>query len=118
MTHDDSELIRIVSGRSVGRYNAGKEQTNAKIPVSRILYGARFEGGAPRGGIETPRGSRGINERNGWATGSLLLCLWEQRLRNYCRSAEQRGCSSPLVGRQRQRGRGVPSNGTDHTRGS
>src|SRR5262244_538924 len=41
---------KAASRRSVGRYNAGKEQTNAKIPVSRILYGARFEGGAPRGG--------------------------------------------------------------------
>src|SRR5262249_47580051 len=109
---------KVASRRSVGRHNVGKEQTNAKIPVSRILHGARFEGGSPRGGIEAPRGSRAISERNGWATGSLLLCLWQQRLRNHYRSAEQRGCSSPLVGRQRQRGRGVPSNGTDHTRGS
>src|SRR5215469_3500232 len=109
---------KAASRRSVGRHNAGREQTNAKIPVSRILYRARFEGGAPRGGIETPRGSRAINERNGWATGSLLLCLWGRRLHNHCRSAEQRGCSSPFVGRQRQRGRGVPSNSTDHTRGS
>jgi hypothetical protein len=52
--HDDIELIRPHRVVAWEGHNAGKEQTNAKIPVSRILYGARFEGGAPRGGLETP----------------------------------------------------------------
>src|SRR5262249_62430172 len=95
----------------------GKQRANAKIPISGIVFAARSAGSAQRGRIETPRSCRPINQRNGWTTGSLLLCLWERRLRNHCGSAEQRGRSSLVVGRQCQRSRAVANNGTDHARG-
>src|SRR5262249_59130690 len=99
------------------RKNEKNEEKNAKIPISGILFGEGFERVAQRGRIETPRSCRAINQRNGGTTGSLLLCLWERRLRNHCGSAEQRGRRSPIVGRQCQRSRAVANNSTDHARG-
>src|SRR5262249_1503190 len=110
--------MRLASSRSVRLVlTLEKEGANANISVSGILFGARFEGDAARGGIETPRGCRAINQGKGWGTGGLLLCLWERRLRNHCGSAEQRGRSSLVDGRQCQRSRALANNSTDHARG-
>src|ERR1044072_6723458 len=95
----------------------GKERENAKISDPGIVFAARFKGDAQRGRVEAPRSCRANNQRNRWTTGSLLLCLWERRLRDHCGSAEQRGRSSLVVRRQCQRSRAVANDSTNHARG-